>query len=363
MGSMRLIPKRIVGSWPDRRVDSEGEIYSPPAMLTYVWAVLVLLLIIEACNEVIGLGGPAVIYESWVHNGILGVCAVLIFARARYEPTARSAWLAIGLATFSFFVGSVGWSVAYGAQGNPPFPTFADVFWLLWYPLMAIGIIRLIQIRVEVFNWHRWMDGVAVMLVVLTVGVAFIIEPSADAGLQGPLANIIDFSYPVLDVLLLGAVIGVYGLLGWRPDHMWLLLGAGIVAMTIADSVYSVQEVGGVSGDQHYSFVWTTGAVLIAYAAWVRAPGVRDDANEIYGLRAVALPLLAQALAIFIQIYAFFGAIARGERLITALVLVVSSVQIYLTRPRKPSNDAITPPKDPKGEDQGAAEGLRLPSK
>jgi hypothetical protein len=152
--------------------------------------------------------------------------------------------------------------------------------------------------------------------------------------------------------LLLGAIVGVYGLLGWRPDHMWLLLGAGIVAMTIADSVYAVQEVGGVSGDQHYSFVWTTGTVLIAAAAWVRAPGVRDDANEIYGMRAVALPLLAQALAIFIQIYAFFGTVARGERLVTVMVLVVSSVQIILTRPRRHSSEVISSRKDPKRDDE-----------
>jgi diguanylate cyclase len=155
------------------------------------------------------------------------------------------AWLAIGLATCAWLLGSVGWSVVYGAQANPPFPTFADIFWLLWYPLIAVGIIRLVQVRVADFSWHRWMDGVAVMLVVLTAGVALIIEPAADASIQRPLANIIDFSYPILDVLLLGAIIGVYGLLGWRPDRMWLLLGAGIVTMAVADRSTRSKKWGG----------------------------------------------------------------------------------------------------------------------
>ena len=344
LGSMSLIPKRSPGSSQGQRVDFEGELYSPPGVLSYVWAVLVLLLIIEACGEIFGIGGPTAVYEGWVHDCILGASAVLILARARYEPTARLAWLAIGLATCAWLVGSVGWSVVYGAQANPPFPTFADVFWLLWYPLMAIGIIRLVQVRVDDFSWHRWMDGVAVMLVVLTAGVALIIEPAADASIQRPLASVIDFSYPVLDVLLFGAILGVYGLLGWRPDRMWLLLGAGIATMAVADSVYAIQEVGGVAGDEQYSFVWTTGAVLIAYAAWVRAPRVRNEANEISGLRAVALPLLAEALAIAIQLYAFFGTVARGERLVTVMVLVVSSVQIILSRPRPRSKDAFPTP-------------------
>ena len=337
---MSLSHRRAAGSARLRRVDADGELYGPPAILSYVWAVLVLLLVVEMVNELSGLGGPVSVYSGWVHDCILGASAVLILARARYEPTARAAWLAIGLAQVSWLVGSVGWSVAYGGQSSPPFPTFADVFWLLWYPLMALGLLRLIQTRLQEFSWYRWMDGVAVVLVVLTAGVALIIEPAADAGLQGPLAKIVDFSYPVLDVLLIGAILGVYGLLGWRPDRMWILLGAGIVAIAIADSVYAIQEVGGVGGDEHYSFVWTTGAVLIAYAAWVRPPGVRNEPVEVTGLRAVALPLLAQALAVAIQIYAFFGGIARGERLVTVAVLVLSSIQIILTRPRPHSADA-----------------------
>ncbi len=351
---MTLSHRRAAGSARLRRVDADGELYGPPAILSYVWAVLVLLLVVEMVNELSGLGGPVSVYSGWVHDCILGASALLILARARFEPTARAAWLAIGLAQVSWLVGSVGWSVAYGGQSSPPFPTFADVFWLLWYPLMALGLLRLVQARLQEFSWYRWMDGVAVVLVVLTAGVALIIEPAADAGLQGPLAKVVDFSYPVLDVLLIGAILGVYGLLGWRPDRMWILLGAGIVAIAIADSVYAIQEVGGVGADERYSFVWTTGAVLIAYAAWVRPPGVRNEPVEITGLRAVALPLLAQALAVAIQIYAFFGGIARGERLVTVAVLVLSSIQIILTRPRPHPAD---PPSTPTDSERDVGDG------
>ena len=325
-------------------MDSKAEFHTPPGILNYVWAALVLLLVVEAVNEISGFGGPRSVYAEWIQNCLFAASAVLILARARYQPAARAAWLAIGLATVSWLVGSVGWSLAYGGRAHPPFPTFADIFWLLWYPLMALGLFRLVQSRLQKFSWHRWMDGVAVMLVVLTAGVALIIEPAADAGVQGALASVIDFSYPVLDVLMIGAIIGVYGLLGWRPDRMWILLGAGIVIMAIADSVYAVQEVGGVATDTRYSFLWTTGAVLIAYAAWVRVPGVRGAPVEITGMRAVALPLLAQALAVAIQLYAFFGEIARGERLVTVAVLVVSSIQIILTRPRPHSADSQETP-------------------
>ncbi len=337
---MILIPGRAAGSSQPRPKASEREWSAPPGILNYVWVALIVLLVLEAVNEISDSGGPTVLYKGWIHDCILGASAVLILARALYTPAARAAWLAIGFATVSWLVGSVGWSLAYGSRAHPPFPTFADIFWLLWYPLIGLGIFHLVQARLQKFSWHRWMDGVAVMLVVLAAGVALIIEPTSENSLRGSLAIIIEFSYPILDVLMIGAILGVYGLLGWRPDRMWILLGTGIVIMTIADSVYAVQEVGGVAVDTRYSVLWTTGAVLIAHAAWVRAPEVRHDALEITGLRAVALPLLAQALAIAIQIYAFFDEIGRGERLVTVAVLVVSSIQIILTRPRPRSTDS-----------------------
>ena len=52
-------------------------------------------------------------------------------------------------------------------------------------------------------------------------------------------------------------------------------------------------------------------------------------------MRAVALALFAQALAIGIQLYAIFREVGRSERVVTIVVLVVASVQIILTRPRR----------------------------
>jgi CRISPR/Cas system-associated endonuclease Cas3-HD len=51
-------------------------------------------------------------------------------------------------------------------------------------------------------------------------------------------------------------------------------------------------------------------------------------------MRAIALALFAEALAIGIQIYAVFHEVGKSERVVTVVVLVVASVQIILTRPR-----------------------------
>ena len=228
---------------------------------------------------------------------------------------------------------------------RPSVSVVADAFWLAWYPLVAVGIFYLIRVRIPQFELHRWMDGIAVTLLVLAAGFALVVQPVAEHKKVGLLATFVAFAYPVLDVLLIGAVLGVYGLLGWRPDTMWILIGLAVVSMSVADAVFAVQEAEGraiVSGDR-YDFVWTAGAVLIALAAWARAPRAGANPEAVTGMRAVALALFAQALAIGIQIYAVFREIGRSERIVTIVVLVVASVQIILTRPRRTDDDSSRP--------------------
>jgi hypothetical protein len=348
------------GIWPKsaQRVDNQGELYTRPAGLGYVFGALLFLTVLEAVNELFGVGGPSTIYQTWFHDLIIGAAAVLILARAVYEPTTRTAWLAFGLAMAFWSVGSISWSLAYSGLPRAPYPTFADVLWLLWYPLMAVGITLLIRVHLPRFELHRWMDGLAVTLLVLAAGFALIIQPVAERATQPTLATVVDFSYPVLDVLLMGALLGVYGLLGWRPDRMWTLIGLGVLATTIGDAAFAIQEARGVVDGGRYDFVWTLGALCIAGAAWVTGPGAGDDRAVVTGIRAVILLLVAQAIAAGIQIYALFGELARSERVVTLAVLVVTSVQIFLNRPRpdEPTRPQSVPEDQEQDQEQEPAD-------
>jgi hypothetical protein len=309
-----------------------------PAELAVVGTVLVVLTLLEAMNELFGIGGPSQLYEVWFHDVVLTAAALLVLARAMLVPAHRRAWFSFGLAMITWSIGTIAWSVAYGGQSNPPYPTFADVLWLLWYPAMVVGIVYLIQGHVRRFELHRWMDGIAVTLLVLVAGFALIVQPVAERTSQTLLATVVDFSYPVLDVLMIGAILGVYGLLAWRPDTMWVLIGFAVVTMAAADAAFAVQQARGVADKGHYDFVWTVGALACALAAWARTRGPDARYEHVTGMRAIALALVAQALAIGIQIYAIFGEVGKSERVVTAIVLVVASVQIILSRPRAAPN-------------------------
>ncbi len=317
-----------------RRVDVDDQLYPRPPGLRFAWIVLAALVALEAINEVVGFGGSGAIYQVWIHELVIAASALLVLLRGLYEPANRRPWLMIGLAMALWCAGGIAWSAVYGGHASVPNPTFADILWLLWYPLMVAGIVMLIRVRFTKFELHRWLDGLAVTLLVLVIGFALIIEPTTEETTQGWLAKIVDFSYPVLDVLLIGTVLGVYALLGWRPDRMWLFIGLGIAATTGADAAFAVQQAHGVSTHENYAFVWTLGALCMAYAAWTQVPESGGADREVTGMRAIALPLVAQALAAGIQIYAIFHPVGKSERIVTLAVLAVSSVQIILTRPR-----------------------------
>jgi len=310
-----------------------------PTVLVPVWWLLGVLVLAEALHELFGVGSPGAVFGLGIQGFLLVAATILCLARAFYGPKGGRAWLWIGAGLGCWAVGTVGWDVLYSSNPNPPFPTVFDPLWLAWYPLIGWGMALLINERVKRFELHRWMDGLAVMLVVITPAVALIVQPVANHTADNSLAAVVDFSYPILDVLMVGGVLGVCGLLGWRPGRTWVLLGVGCVLIALADGVFSVQQARGglIGGD--YDFLWSGGALLIAGAAWASAPG-DETHGEAYGWRAILLPVAAQLCAAGIQVYALFFSIGRSERLVTLIVLVVATVQIVISRPRAPSDDA-----------------------
>jgi hypothetical protein len=300
---------------------------------TWIWWVLGVLIAVEAAHE-LGGPGPGALFEDWIHDVVLACAAGLCLARAFALGDARAAWTAIGVGLACWALAGAVWSVGYSGDSRPPYPSAADVGWLLWYPFTAYGIWLLARRRALSFELHRWLDGIAVALIIMTAGVALFVQPIVAENRESAPAAVVTFAYPVLDLLLIGAVLGLFGLLGWRPGRAWLVLGAGCVVLAGADAVYAVQFGDRLPLDRDYDFVWTLAAVLIAAAAYGPPARVLED-EPLVGWRAIVLPLIAQGLAASIQIYGlFFGELGRSERIVTLVLLLIASVQIIIARPR-----------------------------
>lgn len=302
-----------------------------------VWGVLLFLFAADLLHELFGRGGSGLdrFFVRGVFNFLILASSGLCLLRAATIERLRGAWALIGLSLLSFFVGSVIWSFGYAETHPEPFPTPADAFWLGYYVLALGGLVLLVRDRILGFDLQRWIDGVAVGLIVATPLVALVLQPMVEEGDEGTaLARILEFAYPIADILLLGAALGIFALAGWRPGRTWLLLGLGLLVFGIGDSLSAVQLVQGTFEFGNYDYLWTAGALLIAYAAWQPDP-VPSRPVPLYGWKAIALPVTCQLIAAGMQVYVLVaGEVANGERVIALLILALVVVQLVVSRPR-----------------------------
>ncbi len=108
-----------------------------------------------------------------------------------------------------------------------PFPSMADVFWLLGYfPLLVALLLQAWPFRDAFVPWKRVAIAVGMFLMTITILAATI--PPFFAENAGEVALAVSVAYPVLDALLLSVAIPVFLLFRkgsyWRPT-LFILLG------------------------------------------------------------------------------------------------------------------------------------------
>ena len=323
-------PRRTSALWHD----------GVPTFVRVLFIALVCVVVGLAVHGLIGLGGSDIhtALDAWVSSGAEWLVVVLCGLGAWRSERNRGAWALVTVAVALWALGDTIWSI----RGEPDSTaTISDFFWLLWYPLLIAALILLVRDRVPRFELHRWIDGIIVMLVVITPWVALFLEPAANSSHDSSVVAGVDFAYPLGDAILVGATLGVLALMGWRAAPMWWVLAIAFASLGIADAIYSVNALGHTySSDTVFDALWLGGMLLIAYAAWLPHPGARDPV-EVYGWKAIALPLAAQVFAVGLQIYGLAFNVPIAERVLTIVVLLIAIVQIIVSRPRPPVNQDI----------------------
>jgi hypothetical protein len=313
-----------------------------PRWVRITWWVLGGVVVLLGAHGLVGFGGEWMheALDEWVSTGAEWVAVVVCFVGAARATRGRLAWFVIGVALASWTIGD---TIAALRHDPEVLVSLSDIFWLAWYPLVVVALALLVRDRVPVFEFHRWLDGIVVMLVIATPWVALFLEPAADRSHASTLDAVVDFAYPLGDVVLVGAVLGVLAIMGWRARPMWFALAAAFTALGVADAVYSVDAIGGrYRSETAFDALWLAGILLIAFAAWLPHPGELEPV-EVTGWQAIALPIAAQTLAVVIQVYGLFAYVPPGERVLTIVVLLISILQLIVTRPRPRATQALVP--------------------
>ena len=303
-----------------------------PGAPTLVLVVLVIAVAVEAGHALIT-GTSTPLFDDWLHDAVLFAAAVVCGVGARRHVHERLGWTCIAGAVLCIGASDLLWSLLYDNTAAIPYPNYTDIFSLASYPLFMTGLVLIVRHRVARFELHRWLDGLVILLIVAIPTVALVLQPALRRARIDLLGQIVTVSYPIGDLLLLGALLGAVPLMSWRMDASWGWLGLGLLCLAVGDAVYAVAAVDAVYHAGPYDFLWTAGCVAIAIAVWHPATESEPEL-ELVGWPAIILPLGAQIFAVATQVYGFFAELPRTERLLTIAVLGIGIAQVIAGRPQ-----------------------------
>ena len=288
-------------------------------------AALLAVLTIELGTNLAGVEVTAV-FQDYLYNGLLFAGAAFCLWRVAVVKEERLAWSVMGAGLVSWTAGDIVWTVVWAEDPNAPYPGLADALWLAWYPASLVTLLLLLRSRITSFRASLWLDGTIGALCTMALGFAFAHQPITDGAVGATAAVLTNLAYPLCDILVLGVIVAIVGLTGWRPGRSWAVLGAGLALSAIADVVYLVQTAQGtyVEGSL-VDAGWPASALLIGLAAW--QPAKRGVAPSVESLRVVAVPFGCGLLAVGLLAYDHFWRVSKP-----ALALTAATLLLVLTR-------------------------------
>ncbi|HWI62599.1 MAG TPA: hypothetical protein VNT75_12210 [Symbiobacteriaceae bacterium] len=205
----------------------------------------------------------------------LGAAYLFLVVRTfnRDEPV-RSGWLRLALGMAANCLGFLIYGVLELSGLEDPFPSVADFFWLITYPLALYGIADLArQYRSSGLPMARPRLAPVIFVAALAATVAWLMVPMA-ANDDVPLWHrALLVAYPVGDVILIGAAAYMAELMaGFGRGALtwpWIALVAGFLVMASTDLVYALLDLHGLyQTGSPVDAGWVLSGVLIGFGGF-----------------------------------------------------------------------------------------------
>jgi diguanylate cyclase (GGDEF)-like protein len=184
----------------------------------------------------------------YIALGMSSAAAILVGTRL-HRPEHPLAWSLVALGPFFMSTADIVWIFYEPIFGiGVPYPSVADLFYLLGYFCFAAGLV-FVQGR------SKTSSGIVAVVDPLIITIAagllswvFLMAPYADDKTLSVVARVVSISYPLVDVLLLAALTR-FLMTPQRRVPAFYLLTVAMVSVLIVDSVYAVQALEGTYQD------------------------------------------------------------------------------------------------------------------
>jgi diguanylate cyclase (GGDEF)-like protein/PAS domain S-box-containing protein len=208
-------------------------------------------------------GLPGLRAVTWGLLGLSGVAAIVVGV-VIHRPARRISWLLLAAANLSFVAGQVSFLVASLIQHQPlPFPSYADVLYLLTYPLIAAGLLAFIRARTPDRDQRSVIDALTLTVGLALVSWTYLVLPYVHNPQLSWLQKSVSIAYPLADVLVL-ALLARLVAPGTGRSRSFQLLTLGMVGQLVSDTWFGVLQL---YGSFHNGTVVDLGWAVM-YGAW-----------------------------------------------------------------------------------------------
>jgi diguanylate cyclase (GGDEF)-like protein len=284
-------------------------------------------------HDWLGFIGPSIdqLSSGALYDAVVVAAGLACLLRARAVPRERWAWLLIGLGILAWAAGEIYYAWKILENPSPPYPSPADLGFLLLYPLAGAGLVLLIRARAHQLDWRLWTDGVIAALGTAALGAVFIFDYVAENTTGTTIEVATSLAYPVGDIVFLALIMGTMALAGWRPDRTWSLLLAGLAAQAVADVAYTLQATSGaLPAGNWVDPIYLISASLLGAVLW--APTATLEARERFGAwRELSVPGIFAAVMIGLFAMQYFSATSGLSAGLWAATIIAVIVRLAIS--------------------------------
>jgi diguanylate cyclase (GGDEF)-like protein/PAS domain S-box-containing protein len=269
---------------------------------------------------------PAHQSPLWTCLGLSAVVATVAGVR-RNRPRKPLAWYLLASAELTFIAGDTSYNVLTDVlhQDNP-FPSVADLFYLLTYVFTAAGIFLIIRARSSSRDLPSLIDAVIITTGLGLLSWVYLIVPNFTADGLDWLQRAVSVAYPAGDVMILAMLARLVAGGGLRLGSMRFLV-SGALGLMGADVLYGLIQING---------VWQIGGPVdlgwaLFYATWGAAalhPSMRR-LTDVAPLASVGVGRARLALLAFASLIAPGVLLIQSERHTNIDATTVATVAVF----------------------------------
>src|SRR5438552_14860522 len=237
--------------------------------------------------------------------------SALALLRAATTRGDRIAPLALGTGMLMWAVGDVVLTIESRHAADPGSPSLADLFYLLFFPLAYLALVRMVRRDALRLVPALWLDGVIAGLGAAALCAAFAfhgIENLAGGSAADVATNL---AYPLGDVLLLGLVVAGTVVLSGRRRGAWYLVAAGCALNAAGDTFNLLHGAGAPTlGSIVDATAWPASLLLMSIAVWL--PNASVDPLAETATPGFVLPGAGAVGALSVLLLGSFGGVSSS---------------------------------------------------